>query len=52
MVGRIIHEILGFELASFSDKNPDVFGNVREGHFWTKNPTRIIESRFADLKKI
>ena len=28
MVGKIIPEILGFELASFSDKNPDVFGSV------------------------
>ena len=27
------------------------FGNVRERYFWTKNPTQISESRFADFLK-
>ena len=28
-----------------------MFGNVRERHFWTKNPTRIIVSRFGDFSR-
>ena len=35
----------------FDPLNPYLgdFGNVRERHFWTKNPTRIIVSRFGDF---
>ena len=51
MIGKIISEILGFELASFGTKNPDVFRSGRKRQFWTKNPTRMIVSRFADFLK-
>ena len=40
-------------MSSISMLNPYLgdFGNVRERHFWTKNPTRIIVSRFGDFLK-
>ena len=34
-------ENLGIEWASFVDKNPHAYGNVRERHLWTKNPQQI-----------
>ena len=52
MVGKIIPEILGFELASFSDKKSRCVWERQGASFLDKkNPTRFIVYRYGDFLK-